>query len=63
MKITWRVEGVRNDLWVKTYGAPVEVEKQGEERGKYQHPELYGQPKEMGMEPGQAERTKPHGPR
>jgi len=28
----------------------VQVEKQGLERGKYQRPELYGMPKEMGMD-------------
>ena len=37
-------------------GAPVEVEKQDLERGTYQHPELYGQPPEMGMN-YDAERT------
>jgi hypothetical protein len=30
-------------------GASVEVEKEGREKGKYQHPELYGAPPEMGM--------------
>lgn len=49
VEVFWRVEAVRNDLWVRKYGAPVEVEKQELERGKYQHPELYGQPKERGI--------------
>jgi hypothetical protein len=49
-KVSWRVEAVRNDRWVQTRGAPVEVEKAGVERGTYQHPELYGQPPEMGMD-------------
>lgn len=48
-KVFWRLEAVRNDVWVKRYGAPVEQEKVGDERGKYQHPELYGAPREMGM--------------
>ena len=48
-EVTWRVEGVRNDPYVRQYGAPVEQEKTGAERGKYQHPELYGQPPEMGI--------------
>jgi hypothetical protein len=43
-QVFWRVEAVRNDLWVRTYGAPVEEDKPAAERGKYQHPELYGQP-------------------
>jgi hypothetical protein len=48
-KVSWRVEAVRNDAWVRAYGAPVEVEKQGVERGAYQHPELFGQPEERAM--------------
>jgi hypothetical protein len=47
--VCWRVEAVRNDRWVRAYGAPVEVEKEGLEKGTYQHPELYGQPAHMGM--------------
>jgi hypothetical protein len=46
VEVSWRVEAVRNDLWVRQYGAPVEVEKPEQERGTYQHPELYGQPPE-----------------
>ena len=41
---SWRVEAVRNDEYVKHYGAPEEVEKPSFERGTYQHPEFYGQP-------------------
>jgi hypothetical protein len=47
-KVCWRVEAVRNDLWVRQRGAPVEVEKPEGERGTYQHPELYDQPRERG---------------
>jgi hypothetical protein len=36
---------------MQTRGAPVEIEKLDPERGTYQHPELYGQPPEMGMTP------------
>ncbi|MBI4548005.1 MAG: hypothetical protein HY707_08500 [Ignavibacteriae bacterium] len=49
VKVSWRVDAVRNDLWVRQYGTPIRVEKLGFERGKYQHPELYGMPQEMGM--------------
>jgi hypothetical protein len=42
-KVSWRVEAVRHDQWMRTHGAPVEVEKSGEERGTYQMPSLYGQ--------------------
>jgi hypothetical protein len=48
-KVSWEVKAIRNDLWVQRYGAPVETDKTDEERGKYQRPELYGQPKEMGI--------------
>ena len=48
-KVSWRVEAVRNDLWSRTKGAAVEVEKQGLEKGTYQHPDLYGQPAEKGI--------------
>ncbi len=50
IEVSWRVECVRNDLWVQKYGAPVEPDKHGHERGKYQHPELYGQPESMGVD-------------
>ncbi len=49
-EVSWRVEALRNDRWVQQRGAPVEVEKEGLEKGTYQHPELYGQPPEMGMD-------------
>ncbi len=48
-EISWRVEAVRNDRFVRTYGAPVEQDKPQELRGKYLQPELYGQPKEKGQ--------------
>jgi hypothetical protein len=50
VEVTWRVEAVRNDAWVRAHGAPVEVEKGEGERGKYQHPELFGKAKELGMD-------------
>lgn len=49
VEVCWRVEAVRNDRWVRQNGAPVEVEKEGRERGTYQHPELYGLGPERGM--------------
>jgi len=48
-KVSWQVSGVRNDLWVQRHGAAVEMDKPEHERGKYQHPELYGLPEERGM--------------
>lgn len=49
-KVSWRVEALRNDLRVRLHGAPVEREKIGRERGKYQHPEYYGLSPEKGMD-------------
>jgi hypothetical protein len=42
VKVSWRVEAVRNDLWVQRYGYQTEQEKPKEHQGKYLHPELYG---------------------
>ena len=49
-KVSWRVEGVRNDRFVQRYGAPVEQVKGPELRGRYLGPELYGQPLERGVQ-------------
>ncbi len=48
-EVSWRVEAVRNDLWVRSHGAPVELGKDEAERGSYQHPELYGQPPQKSL--------------
>ncbi len=48
-EVSWEVKAVRNDRWVQQRGAPVEIDKQGLEKGLYQHPELYHQPPEKGM--------------
>ena len=50
VRVSWELKGVRNDRFVRTYGAPVVVEKPEGERGYYQHPELYGQPAERGLD-------------
>lgn len=41
-EVSWRIEAVRNDLWVRTYGAPSETPKTDSEAGRYHSPELYG---------------------
>ncbi|CAG0964706.1 hypothetical protein PHYC_00920 [Phycisphaerales bacterium] len=48
-KVSWEVKAVRNDPWVRVRGAPVVIEKQLAEQGRYQHPEFYGKPAEMGQ--------------
>lgn len=47
-KVSWRIEAVRNDLWVRQHGAPVEVQMPDGEKGRYLQPALYGQPETMG---------------
>ncbi|MFM9994238.1 MAG: hypothetical protein ACKVU4_00390 [Phycisphaerales bacterium] len=51
-RVSWRIDAVRNDLRLRVHGAPVEDEKMDTERGRYQHPELYGQPPEKGIDSG-----------
>jgi hypothetical protein len=47
--VSWEVKAIRNDLWVQRYGYQTEQEKEDAIKGKYLHPELYGQPKELGI--------------
>ncbi len=48
-KVSWEVKAVRNDRWMKRYGAPIETEKPDGRRGTYVRPELYGAPTERGF--------------
>lgn len=48
-KVSWEVKAIRNDPWMRRAEAPVESEKTGDEKGKYLHPELFGQPKEKAI--------------
>ncbi len=49
VKVSWEVKAIRNDRWVRQYGFQTEQVKPRELQGKYVHPELYGQPKELGI--------------
>lgn len=44
MKVSWTVTGIRNDAFVQRYGAREETIKSPAQRGRFLHPELYGQP-------------------
>jgi hypothetical protein len=44
MEVSWQVTGIRKDAYAESHRIVPEVEKSPEERGKYIHPELYGQP-------------------
>jgi hypothetical protein len=49
-KVSWEVKALRNDLRIRLHGAPVERDKTGLEQGRYQHPEYYGLPGDLGMD-------------
>jgi hypothetical protein len=44
--VSWQITAVRQDAYAKAHPMVVEQLKGDKERGFYQHPELYGQPKE-----------------
>ena len=49
MKVSWQVTGIRQDPWAQAHRIEVEPYKRPEDQGKYLHPELYDQPKEMAV--------------
>jgi hypothetical protein len=49
IKVSWQVTGIRKDPYAQAHPIQVEVEKQGDERGKYLHPTEYGQPESKGV--------------
>jgi len=49
VEVSWQVTGVRNDPYAKTHPFIVEQEKKEFAKGKYLRPDLFGQPKEMGI--------------
>jgi hypothetical protein len=49
VEVSWQVTGVRQDAYAKANPIEVEKIKPDGERGKYVTPEVFGQPKEMGI--------------
>jgi len=49
-KVSWQVTGIRQDAFAKAHPIIPEVEKTGDERGKYLYPVENGQPKSMGID-------------
>lgn len=41
LKVSWQVTGIRHDPWANKNRIQVEVDKEGQQRGKFIHPELY----------------------
>ncbi len=52
VKVSWQITAVRQDAYAKAHPMVVEQEKPASERGFYQNPELFGQPKEKQTEWG-----------
>ena len=50
MKISWQLTGVRKDPYALFHPIELEVLKDAEEIGLYSHPEVYGKPKELGID-------------
>ena len=50
VKVSWQVTGIRHDPYAEAHRIEVEEDKAPNERGKYQYPELYGEPPEKGLE-------------
>jgi len=49
LKVSWQVTGIRHDPYAEKHRVPVEQEKRDFERGRYLHPDVYGQPAEMSV--------------
>jgi hypothetical protein len=50
VEVSWQVTGIRRDAFAEKYRIPVEELKQGDETGKYIHPEAYGLPETAGID-------------
>ena len=49
VEVSWQITAVRQDNFAKAHPLVAEVAKPAKELGLYQHPELFGQPKEKGI--------------
>jgi hypothetical protein len=50
MKVYWQVTGIRQDAFANAHRIQVEVEKEGDEQGKYLHPKEQGVSETLGMD-------------
>jgi hypothetical protein len=44
VEVSWQLTGIRQDAWAEKHRIPVELDKSPQERGKFLHPEAFGQP-------------------
>lgn len=49
LKVSWLLTGIRHDPYAEAHRIRVEEDKPAGEQGTYLHPELYGQPEELGV--------------
>jgi hypothetical protein len=50
VQVSWQVTGIRKDHFAEANRIPVEEGKPDDERGKYLHPEAWGQPEDAGID-------------
>jgi hypothetical protein len=48
-KVSWQVTGVRHDPFARAHPIQPETQKPAEDKGKYLHPAVYGQPESKGV--------------
>jgi hypothetical protein len=51
-RVSWQVTGIRQDKWANANRIQVEEEKSREDRGRYLHPELFGESEDKKVMPG-----------
>jgi hypothetical protein len=49
-RVCWQLTGIRRDAWANAHRPAVEVDKQGERRGRYLHPLEHDQPESKGVD-------------
>ena len=49
VEVSWQVTGVRNDPYTQSHRATAEQDKSDDNKGRYIHPESYGQPDSKGL--------------
>jgi hypothetical protein len=49
VRVSWQITGIRQDPYANKNRIKIEEEKPERDRGRYLHPELYGEPEEKGI--------------
>ena len=49
IEVSWQVTGIRKDNWAEQNRIPNAIDKEPENKGKFLHPEAFGQPVEKGI--------------